>query len=200
MKTKIIKFINDWKYVKNVSRTTVGKQHTEIEPTKEFKKKLLISEHSPIREIQVKWKWEGIKSWIAVHFSRHKYECYVQSQRTDRTGIDRDKSPQDTTVNMDNSANAQQLIDVGRKRLCHQSSDETREYMEDLKVKIYEDGEAELSDVLVPNCIYRNGCPEFNNCGHHRELIKKDRRIVSVNIQTRYDAYNELFWENFSKN
>jgi hypothetical protein len=40
MKTKIIKFVNDWKYVKNVSRTTVGKQHTEIEPTKEFKKKI----------------------------------------------------------------------------------------------------------------------------------------------------------------
>lgn len=67
MKTKITKLNNDWKYVKNVSRTTVGKSHTEIEPTKEFKKKLLLSEHSPIREIQVKWLWEGIKSWIATH-------------------------------------------------------------------------------------------------------------------------------------
>lgn len=131
-------------------------------------------------------------------YSRHKYECYVQSQRTDRTGIDRDKSTQDTSVNMDNSANAQQLIDVSRKRLCHQSAKETREYMEDLKVQIYNGGEQELSDVLVPNCVYRNGCSEFNNCGYHRDLIKRDRRIVSIDIQTRYNAYNKLFWEDMS--
>ena len=43
----------DWKRVKNHCRTTVGKEFTENEPTEEFKKKLLISEHTPIRLIEV---------------------------------------------------------------------------------------------------------------------------------------------------
>ena len=197
VKTKINKLLNDWKYVKNVSRTTVNKSHTENEATDKFKREILISEHSPIREIVVKWRWENIKSWISVHFSRHKWECYISTQRSDRTGINRDESPQGALVNMDCTANAQQLIDMARKRLCHQSSDETRAYMEDLKAQLYEDGEHELSDSLVVNCIYRNGCSEFNNCGYHRELIKKDRRIVSIDIQTRYDAYNKIFWNDY---
>ena len=61
---EIIKIYNDWKDVKNVSRTTVNKQHTENEATSNFKKNILISEHSPIREIRVRWKWSNIKSWI----------------------------------------------------------------------------------------------------------------------------------------
>lgn len=194
MKTKINQLLTDWKYVKNVSRTTVNKKHTENEATSKFKKDILISEHSPIREIVVKWSWENIKSWISIHYSRHKWECFISTQRSDRTGVNRDKSTQDTLVNMDCSANAQHLIDMARKRLCHQSADETREYMEDLKLELYRNGETELSDVLVPNCVYRNGCPEFVNCGYHRELIKKDRRIVSIDIKTRYDAYNEIFF------
>lgn len=195
MKTKINQLQNDWKYVKNVSRTTIGKKHTETNATPKFKWDILISEHSPIREIIVKWKWESIKSWISVHFSRHKWECYISTQRSDRTGVDRDKLTQNSLVNMDCTANAQQLIDMARKRLCHQSAQETMEYMEDLKIELYKQGEIQLSDVLVPNCIYRSGCSEFNNCGYHRELIKRNRRIVSIDITTRYEAYNDLFWE-----
>lgn len=187
--------LNDWKYVKNVSRTTVNKEHTENEPSEEFKRKILISEHSPIRELVVKWKWFDIKSWVATHYSRHKYECYIGTQRSDRTGVNRDESPQGTTVNMDNSANAQHLIDVMRKRLCMQSSPETRYGAKQLKVAIAMNGEDALSDVLVPNCIYRCGCPEFNNCGYFEELKENDNRITSTDIQARYDAYNTIFWD-----
>lgn len=195
MDTKIIKIDNDWKYVKNVSRTTVNKKHTDNEATSKFKLNMLISEHSPIREIKVKWLWKGIKSWISTHWSRHRYECYISTQRDDRTNTDRNRSPQDTPVNMDNSANAQQLIDVMRKRLCRQSHPETVSYAENLKAEIMltQYGEPELSSVLVPNCIYRNGCPEFVNCGYHKELIKQDKNIVSIDIKTRYKAYNTIF-------
>ena len=196
MKTLIRKLDNDWKYVKNISRTTDNKDFTNKEPTNTFKKKLLLSEHSPIREITIKWYWENIKSWIAVHFSRHKYECYVSTQRDDRTQVDRDKSPQDTPVNMDNSANAQHLIDLARKRLCRASHPETRAYMEDLKLSIHDSGETELADVLVPNCVYRCGCPEFNNCGYFIGLVNQKYAIVSSDIQLRYDTYNEIFYKN----
>ncbi len=193
-KTKIRQIDNDWKYVKNVCRNTDNKEHTKKEPTSKFKLALLISEHSPIREIKVKWFWEGIKSWISVHFARHRYECYVSTQRTDRTGVNRDESSQDTPVNMDNSANAQHLIDLARKRLCECSAPETVLQMEDLKIEIHEAGEVELSNVLVPNCVYRLGCPEFKKCGKIQKLIKKNPSVMSIDIQERYDAYNQEFW------
>ena len=192
-KTQILKSDIDWKMVKNVSRNTVNKKHTEKNASSKFKLAILTSEHSPIREITIRWKWEGIKSCIATHFARHRYECYVSTQRTDRTGINRDELPQGELVNMDNSANAQNLIDVGRKRLCYQAAKETREYMESLKYSILKMGEDELFEVIVPNCIYRGGCPEFVNCGYHKRLYKENIDILSHDIQERYRAYNDIF-------
>ena len=200
MKTKIIKLECDWKDVKNVSRTTVNKDHTDKEATSSFRKKILISEHSPIRLIKVRWIWEGIKSWISVHFSRHKFECFISTQRTDRTGINRDESKQSTLVNMDNEANAQNLIDVARKRLCYQSAKETREYMEDFKLTLYNTEETkELSEVLVPHCIYRGGCPEFEECGFWKNFMDVNHNGQLLNIEKRYESYNEWFYKTKGK-
>ena len=49
MTVKIVKCDIDWREIKNLCRTTMGKNDTEVEPTDEFKEKLLLSEHSPIR-------------------------------------------------------------------------------------------------------------------------------------------------------
>ena len=197
-KTQITKFNNDWIDIKNECRNTVNKSATNNKPSDDFKKKLLISEHSPIRLLEVKWRWEGIKSWISVHFARHwlGWDKWISTQRSDRTGVNRDESHQNTPVNMDVKANAQSLINVARYRLCNQASNETREYMEDLKISI-KDKEPELSDVLVPNCIYRYGCPEFNLCSFYGEFLKycKDNNLLCNTIQERYDAYNKMFYE-----
>lgn len=198
MKTDITKLHNDWVDIKNECRNTVNKEATDNIPSSNFKKKLLISEHSPIRLLEVKWRWASIKSWIATHFVRHNqgWEKWIGTQRSDRTNIDRDKSPQDTLVPMNIKANAQALINVSRYRLCHQSSDETREYMEDLKKSIRE-VEPELSDVMVSNCIYRSGCSEFTPCGYWGKFLKycKDSNIKIDTIQQRYDAYSKMFYE-----
>lgn len=192
----------DWKRVKNHCRTTVNKDFTDNEPTAEFKKKLLISEHTPIRLIEIDWSWKKIKSWVSVHWTRHKHEKFVSTQRDDRKEheISRDDMPQGTEVNMDNYANAQQLIDIFRKRLCHQASPETRELAEDFKASLREE-EPELSDVLVNNCIYRNGCPEFKMCEDRTfvEFLKycKNKGVDDkelFNIQKRYDLFNEWFY------
>lgn len=197
-KTKITQIHNDWTDIKNECRNTVNKEPTNSVPSKEFKKKLLISEHSPIRLLEVKWRWEGIKSWISVHFARHwlGWDKWISTQRADRTGIDRDKSPQDTLVNMDVKANAQALINISRYRLCNQASKETREYMEDVKKSLLHI-EPELSNVLVPNCIYRGGCPEFTPCDKWIKFLKycKDNQLEINTIQQRYDAYNKRFYE-----
>lgn len=203
MKTRFNWIGNDWKRIKNHCRTTVNKKFTENEPSAEFKKKLLISEHSPIRLLEIDWTWENIKSWVSVHWTRHKHEKFVSTQRDDRKehDISRDDMPQGTPVVMDNYANAQQLIDIFRKRLCYQASPETRELAEDFKMAIREI-EPELSDVLVPNCIYRNGCPEFAMCKERifaeflNWVMEKEGSLTKMfKVEERYKLYNEWFYE-----
>lgn len=190
MKTKILKIKGDWQEVVDDCRATVGKESLGHEPSADFKHRILISEHSPIRNIRVKWQWQDIPSWVATHWSRHKWECYIKSQRTDRTGIDRNKLPQDAPVTFTGEANVQHLIDTWRKRLCYQASPETREYAEDFKRTLHE-VEPEISDVLVPQCVYRGQCSEMNCCGFAQRL-GLDGAFRS--IQDRYDLYNDYFW------
>lgn len=200
-KTDILKIQADWTEVKNECRHTANKEATDIQPTPEFIKKILIAEHSPIRLVKIKWGWKGIKSWISVHFARHwlGWEKWVSTQRSDRTGMDRNEARQDSPVNMDIEANAQSLINVSKFRLCRQSSYETRLYMEDLKASIKESNQKELSDVMVPMCIYRAGCSEFDCCGLIGEFMRwakaRGKYINWLNIQDRYDLYNEWFYE-----
>jgi hypothetical protein len=193
MKTEILKIKGDWQDVVDDCRTTVGKDSLGKEPSKKFKRDILISEHSPIRSISIKWKWVNIPSWVATHFSRHKWECFIKTQRTDRTGADRNKIPQDAPVIMSGDANTQHLIDMARKRLCRMASRETRKYMEDLKEAIHE-VQPEIADVLVPNCVYRCGCPEPNGCQWFDYMASKHPNMTSTDIQQRYDTYNEVFY------
>ena len=77
-------FSDDWKRVKNHCRTTDNKEFTENEATDTFKKKLLISEHTPIRLLEFDWSWKGIYYWLSTEWSRHKFEKFISSQRDDR--------------------------------------------------------------------------------------------------------------------
>ena len=194
-----INWISDsWTRVKNHCRTTVNKSFTDNEPTKEFKKKLLISEHSPIRLLEIDWTWENIKYWVSTEWSRHKFEKFITSQRDDRmiNEIPRDKKTQDSLVNYDGYANAQNTIDSWRKRLCYQATPEARNIAEEFKLELHKI-EPEWADVLVPNCIYRCGCPEFSMCQaklwvNFLKWCNENNKNIN-SIQSRYDAYNEYF-------
>ena len=194
MKTEIIKVKGDWEEVVNDARSTVGKPPLGKEPSEEFKRSILIAEHSPIRDISIKWKWTNIPSWVATHWVRHIWYKVVKSQRSDRTGIDRNKLPQDAPVDFTGEANCQHLIDTMRKRLCRQASPETRKYAEDLKRAIHE-VEPEIADVLVPQCCYRCSCTEVNGCGWYDKMIQlTGGKIASTDIKERYDTYNGWFY------
>lgn len=184
-----------WIRAKNACRTTVNKKHTGNEPLSKFKTKLLISEHSPIRLIKINWIWKSIKSFCATHFSRHRWECFISTQRTDRTGVNREDLKQTELVIFEGELNAQNAIDTARKRLCFQSDNETREYMEDFKISLKQE-DLSLSDILVPNCIYRCGCPEFTNCGYWNMFVDKYGDYNLYDIETRYNLYNAHFYEN----
>lgn len=198
MLTKIIKIKGDWQEVCDDCRATVGKASLGKEPSVVFKRKLLIAEHSPIRDISIKWEWSGIKYWVAMHWKTHKWESLVRTQRNDRQGeYDRDEAPQKAPVVFKGEANAQHLIDTWRKRLCRQASPETRHYAEDFKAELHE-YEPEIADMLVPNCVYRCGCPEMTPCSAWGDFLKwctdndyADPRTMPIGY--RYGAYNAYF-------
>ena len=203
MKTRFNFISDDWKRVKNHCRTTVNKGFSDKQSTDNFKKKLLISEHSPIRLLEFDWTWEGIKYWVSTEWSRHKFEKFITSQRNDRQDkYDRNKSPQDAPVNFDGFSNMQNNIDAWRKRLCYQATEEARELAEDFKYELHKTHPYE-ANVLVPNCIYRWGCPEFSCCGHIGKFIKwcndNNKDLKPLDIQNRYDLYNEWFYSNFEE-
>lgn len=154
-----------WQQVKDSTMNTVGKR-TGRYPDAEWKKGLLRSEHSPIRRIRFYWRWSGLKSWVSVHFVRHKIgiEHWVSTQRTDRTGVDRDQLTQGALVNHACEADAQALINISRKRLCSCAAKETREAWQMLKDRVRE-VEPELADCMVRECVYRGFCPEMYGCG-----------------------------------
>lgn len=195
LKTVILKIKGSWEEVVNDCRATVAKPPLGKEPSSKFKRDILIAEHDPIRDIEIKFAWFGIPYWIAMHWKTHIWRSRVNTQRNDRQDLyDREKAPQDAPVDFIGDMNAQHGIDTQRKRLCRMAAPKTRYYAEDLKVKVHE-FEPEISDSWVPNCIYRCGCPEPTTCGWYQKMVEKHPELAANDIRVRYDAYNKLFWE-----
>lgn len=169
--------VTSWKRVLSAARRTIGKEPIDKEPSKSWKAKMLLAEHSPIRLLEFEWTWKNIKQWVTTHLVRHHEGCekMVHSQRGDRRAIleeynvsSRDELPQGALNDMDMIANAQALINISRKRLCSCASKETREAWQQVKSKI-EEIDPIMASKMVPECIYRGFCPEFlNSCGYSK--------------------------------
>lgn len=215
MKTIFNWISDDWKRVKNHCRTTDNKDFTYKNATDTFKRKLLISEHSPIRLLEFDWSWKGIAYWLSTEWSRHKFEKFISSQRDDRLKDEtpRAEKPQGALVNFDGYANMQNLIDAWRKRLCYQATYEARNLAYDFKARLEITNPIE-TNVLVPNCVYRGGCSEFTPCGLWDRFINFcidyyiENNIINAddmcfdahgetlkrltNIQERYDMFTKF--------
>lgn len=172
----------DWKRVLNAARRTVGKKPIDKEPSDEFKRKILLAEHSPIRLLEYDFTWEDVMQWLTVHYCRHHVGCekFVHSQRTDRNpklaGLDRNNLPQGLLNDMDMTCNAQAFINISRKRLCRGcASKETREAWE-LVIEYLRTIDPILAEKCRPECIYRGFCTEPDRCcGYVRtRKFKKD--------------------------
>lgn len=198
-KTNILKVKGDWQEVVDDCRATVAKPPLGKEPSDKFKQDILIAEHDPIRDIEVKFSWRNIPYWVAMHWKTHIWRSRTNTQRNDRqSNYDRNKAPQDAPVDFTGDANVQHQIDTWRKRLCRMAAPETRELAEDFKMELH-GVEPQISNVLVPNCIYRCGCPEPISCGWYDRMMKKypqyAEHLRSTDIRIRYAAYNLIFWE-----
>ena len=172
MKIELLKYPTeaDWQWCKTCTLNTVGKKSITA-PTDEWKHKLILAEHSPLREL-----WFGIRMeipyWVSVHFVRHHIGVnhYVQSQRNDRQKeYNRNAARQDEVVSHIMSINAMELVQMCHKRLCNQASPETHRVMQMIVNEILKQC-PEFKDVLVPLCEYRNGiCTEFYPCGKYKK-------------------------------
>lgn len=168
MTIDIFKHDDNWQDIKDSTMNTINKT-TGKYPDSEWKRRLIMSEHSPIRRMRFYWRWKDLKSWVSVHMVRHKIgiEHWVSTQRSDRTGINRDELPQGSLVKHACEADAQALINISRKRLCNCAASETREAWQAVKDEIKE-SEPELASCMVKECVYRGFCPEMFSCGYHK--------------------------------
>lgn len=167
MKLKKLIRSTGWNRALNAARVTAHKKETDVNPSDAWKAKMLLAEHSPIRLVEFDWTWDDIKMWVTTHLVRHHEGCekFVASQREDRYsyGVPRDELPQGQENTMMMTANLQALINISRKRLCNRASKETREAWQAV-VDAIRETDPVVADKLVPECIYRGFCPEFDNC------------------------------------
>ena len=162
----------DWMLCKKCTLVTVGKD-SEKPPTEEWKERILRARHSPIRTLEFCFRLNNIPSWVATHLVRHVHATpFVKTQRSDRQNeYDRNAARQDTPVNMCWFVNAEELMVIANKRLCHAASYETRMVVKaicDEVIKV----NPEFKDFLVPMCYWKNGkCDEFTCCGFNKTYM-----------------------------
>ena len=85
------------------------------------------------------------------------------------------------------------IVDMAREQLCRQQEKEIVRHAERLKIALHL-VEPELSDQMVPECVYRCGCPYEDGCGWFDKIAANNPDITRTCIRTRYAAYNEAFY------
>lgn len=126
MKIEIAK-VTDWERVVDAARFTQRKEPLGKEPSDEFKKQMILSEHSPLRLLEFDIKMYGIPYWVSNHFVRHVHaQPFVSTSRPDITGskVSRHDMRQDDLVNLQLSLNAQEIINISKLRLCSKAARE----------------------------------------------------------------------------
>lgn len=187
-----------WSRALNAARRTIGKSPLNKEPSDNWRKMVIMAEHSPIKLVEYLISFKDLRQWVGVHLLRHEHMLpFIHSQRVDRREdinslTERVMSIIEEDVKSDESfnkrdylfqgepndqdfvVNAQTLINISRKRLCHCASKETREAWVAVKEAIKE-FDPIMASFMVPNCIYRGRCPEMNTCGYYKtDKFKKE--------------------------
>ena len=165
----VIKWHEDmWQEIKDSALFTIHKSNGRY-PDSEWKKKILMAEHSPIRDGRIIIELYDVPSFVIGHLVRHHqgFTPFVASLRDDRTQYD--KVPdRNTPNNIRFDGNFQAFINMSRKRLCNCASEKTREVWQIVKDAVVE-VEPELASCMVRECVYRNGlCPEVFTCGFNK--------------------------------
>jgi thymidylate synthase ThyX len=170
MNVKLLEYptSKDWMEVKRRALVTIGKKPI-TPPSDEWKNKILLARHSPIRYLRFSFLITDLPSWVSVHLCRHVHaQPYVKSQRNDRQNeYDRNAAPQNAPVDMIWDINGEELCVIANKRLCKMASIETRAVVAEMCMLVL-DKCPEFEGLLVPMCEYTGGCKEMNGgCGRY---------------------------------
>jgi len=196
-----IKWINidGWKWVKEAALTTIHKNSIkEKDIPSQWKKDILRSEHSPIRELKIRFKIKELMRWISDQIVRHKMgvEHYVGTMRSDRGNKPREEQTMADLTDIMQSYNAQSFTNFARTRLCVGCvNKETRELTKEI-VQAVGELEPEVAFYCVPSCIYRGACKEkaFIKCNHFNSFLQSidssKREEMMFDIDKRYEAYH----------
>lgn len=194
-----------WREARMSARQTVGLGDLSKDVTEKFKRDMIASKHSPIREIRFRLNFNNIPTYTAQQYSRHRIatvyedyflienvnptdiEPYVRTQRSDRNnGVER--GSQSAPVFMSFTTNVQGLIDMSHKRLCFLAEKPARSRWEVAK-QLIGVHEPLVSMAMVPTCVACGFCPESAACpirydesGHFQRSIMKFRSIKNGSI------------------
>jgi len=154
-----VKKVTDIELLQWACSLTIGKEsHAKLSS-------IYKNEHSPMRTQIFQVTMLDIPTFVSTHFVRHTQGVthFVKSNREDRGGDGTENRW--TPVDHGMLINAQALINMARKRLCHKAHRDTRYLMTLIKLAVC-DVDLELSKRMVPECIYRGGvCHEDKPCG-----------------------------------
>lgn len=194
----VVKWHEDmWQEIKDDALFTIHKNNGKY-PDSNWKRKILMAEHSPIRTGRLIVEVYDVPSFVIGHFVRHNkgFTPFVSTLRSDRTEYD--KVPDRNTLNnMRFDGNFQAFINISRKRYCNCASKETIKVWTEI-MKAVKEFEPELYWVCVPECIYRGGCPEMFPCeekhfGKFVSYLHDNYGIMGmVNMHKRYDYYQKF--------
>ena len=188
MKVNVIQETS-WSRALNAARRTIGKPPLNKEPSDNWRKMVIMAEHSPIKLVEYLISFKDLRQWVGVHLLRHEHMLpFIHSQRVDRReDIDsltervmsiieedvksdesfnkRDYLFQGEPNDQDFVVNAQTLINISKKRLCNCASKETRDAWKAVQDAIRE-FDPVMASFMVPSCVYRGFCPEKDSCGY----------------------------------
>ena len=191
MRVEVVWHEDMWQEIKNNAMFTIHKD-TGKYPSSEWKKGMLLAEHSPIRTGRLIINCYDVPSFVIGHIVRHNlgFTPFVASLRSDRTNYN--TVPDRNTPNsLRFDGNFQSFINITRKRECTSASKETRDFWKQVLDEIAK-YEPEVKSRCVRECIYRGGCPEYKTeCKFWDMFRQKHKDKDLLNIKERYDVYNE---------
>ena len=167
-----------WTDVLNAARFTQRKEDLDKEPSTKFKKNIIKAEHSPLRCLMFNIDLYDIPSYSATHLVRHVHaQPFVSTSRPDVDGkqVPREEQKKSDPVNLRLFLNAEEIINISRKRLCNKAELDTRKIWNKV-IAEFNKIEPELACACVPNCVYKGFCPEFESCGYTKLINFYDRR------------------------
>lgn len=174
----------------------------------------ILAEHSIISEARIRVTDATCRSDVVSHLVRHTKghpRHYVQSKRPDWTGEPRPSDPSAPRIYV-STWPTDALLAMARQRLCYLAAKYTRAWAMNVKTLLLHlsscaalstaDQEAfadAVSLAMVPNCVYRGGCPEGKRtCGYWKRMQEEyedqslEQRLYTYRKSGAFEAMQQI--------